>query len=225
MMDKYFIRIIVVMSFFIVCWWTYILFGMWVIPVAISLIVIIIAVWWHANRVTYSPLLREDPCVRFDDILAVNPILEGDIHVVVRTNDYEVLNGCNKAVTHMIRVPCNSCSGTGAGTNGSASFCVNCDGKGFSSKHMNTPFGGFGFTKNCKICKGRGAVITNPCDICEGTGAYVGVIETRFAIPAGYKYNNLVVYGMGNFKDEKNRSDLIVTLNNKHGYLMFPIEK
>jgi molecular chaperone DnaJ len=61
---------------------------------------------------------------------------------------------------------CPSCQGGGAKPGSKVQICKECKGIGTITFGQ----GGFGVSRPCPRCYGRGKIITNPCDSCQGKG-------------------------------------------------------
>lgn len=61
---------------------------------------------------------------------------------------------------------CPSCQGGGAKPGSRVDTCGQCQGRGT----VIIGQGGFGVSRPCPKCYGRGQIIKNPCDTCSGTG-------------------------------------------------------
>jgi molecular chaperone DnaJ len=76
---------------------------------------------------------------------------------------------------------CPVCKGGGARPGSKIQTCTECDGTG----HVVIGQGGFGVSRPCPRCYGRGQIIQNPCDRCRGTGQVRGKRSYSVKIPAG----------------------------------------
>ncbi len=76
---------------------------------------------------------------------------------------------------------CPVCHGGGAKPGSQVQACPECGGLG----HITIGQGGFGVSRPCPKCFGRGQIITNPCDRCHGSGHTKGRRTYTVKIPAG----------------------------------------
>jgi molecular chaperone DnaJ len=76
---------------------------------------------------------------------------------------------------------CSACEGGGAKPGSEIRKCQDCQGRGT----VTIGQGGFGVSRPCPTCLGRGQIINNPCDSCQGTGEVRGRQKYSVKIPAG----------------------------------------
>ena len=76
---------------------------------------------------------------------------------------------------------CPACRGGGAKPGSQVQACPECGGLG----RVTIGQGGFGVSRPCPKCFGRGQIITNPCDRCHGSGQTKGKRTYTVKIPAG----------------------------------------
>jgi len=76
---------------------------------------------------------------------------------------------------------CPSCDGGGAKPGSRVQTCPECGGRGI----VTIGQGGFGVSRPCPRCYGKGQIIDNPCDRCRGTGIARGRRTYTIKIPAG----------------------------------------
>jgi molecular chaperone DnaJ len=76
---------------------------------------------------------------------------------------------------------CPSCQGGGAKPGSKVQVCNACGGRGtvFISQ------GGFGVSRPCPRCYGKGQILENPCDRCHGSGKVRGKQTYSVKIPTG----------------------------------------
>jgi len=84
-------------------------------------------------------------------------------------------------VTLPVTEECPVCSGTGAKPGTQVITCPECSGKGTVTFGQ----GGFGVTRPCPNCMGRGRVPQDPCGNCQGTGHVRQQKTVNVSIPAG----------------------------------------
>lgn len=75
---------------------------------------------------------------------------------------------------------CPSCKGGGAKPGSQVQTCTECRGLG----RVSIAQGGFGVSRPCPKCYGRGQIITNPCERCHGSGQVRGKRIFRVKIPS-----------------------------------------
>lgn len=77
--------------------------------------------------------------------------------------------------------PCERCQGSGAEPGTKTTMCPQCRGAGTVVLGQ----GGFGVSRPCPQCFGRGKIIKNPCRQCRGSGAAEKTRKIDVNIPAG----------------------------------------
>jgi molecular chaperone DnaJ len=84
-----------------------------------------------------------------------------------------------------VRVPreeaCPNCRGAGAEPGSKAEACPQCHGRGIVELFQ----GGFGMSRPCPRCLGRGRIVTQPCRACGGRGAVRQERTLEVTIPRG----------------------------------------
>ena len=81
------------------------------------------------------------------------------------------------------RETCPICHGSGAQPGSQPQACPSCGGSGTVSSFQ----GGFGFSRPCPQCLGRGTINPNPCRACGGKGVTEAKRTISVNIPAGVK--------------------------------------
>ncbi len=76
---------------------------------------------------------------------------------------------------------CPSCNGGGAKPGSKVHVCPDCRGRGT----VVIGQGGFGVSRPCSRCYGKGQIIENPCNECRGIGWIRGKRSYKVKIPAG----------------------------------------
>jgi len=76
---------------------------------------------------------------------------------------------------------CPTCVGGGAKPGSKVETCPECRGIG----RVTIDHGGFGVSRPCPRCYGKGQIIQNPCNSCKGSGRVVGKSRYTVTIPAG----------------------------------------
>ncbi len=118
-----------------------------------------------------------------------------DILYEVRVPFEVALKGGKATVRVTREEACASCNGSGAGPNGRRMACSNCRGTG----RIETFQGGFGFTRPCPRCLGRGEIVTEPCAVCRGQGIISRTRPIEVDIPTGIRDGyKLRLRGQGN---------------------------
>jgi molecular chaperone DnaJ len=82
-------------------------------------------------------------------------------------------------------VPCDACSGTGAGKGTKPVRCSTCAGSGEVRRAARSMFGQFVQVAPCPTCHGEGHVITSPCEVCRGEGRIRGERNVTVDVPPG----------------------------------------
>lgn len=78
---------------------------------------------------------------------------------------------------------CPVCKGGGAKPGSRVETCPDCHGRGM----ITATQGGFGISRPCPRCFGKGQLIKNPCDRCQGSGQVIGRRTYTVQIPKGTK--------------------------------------
>ena len=79
------------------------------------------------------------------------------------------------------RETCPDCNGIGAAPGSTPEICPECNGAGTVVMSQ----GGFGISRPCPRCYGKGKIITHPCIRCGGTGIAPVQRKLTVKIPAG----------------------------------------
>lgn len=102
-----------------------------------------------------------------------------DVHTSIELSFEEAARGTIKTIELPIEGPCSVCGGTGATPGTTIERCIECNGRGL----VETFAGGFGFSRTCPRCGGRGEVVKNPCGNCKGSGSERRRQRVRVKIP------------------------------------------
>ena len=104
-----------------------------------------------------------------------------DLYVEVSIPFEVAITGGKSAFAVEKEKPCPVCKGGGAKPGSKVKTCPECRGTG------NVTFmqGGFGLSRPCPRCYGRGQIIENPCERCRGSGQVRGKRTYSVSIPAG----------------------------------------
>jgi len=136
---------------------------------------------------------------------------ENDIHVTV-TIPFELsITGGKAAFSVKKEKACPACGGGGAKPGSTVRTCDKCHGRGF----INVVQGGFGVSRPCPECYGKGSIIENPCDTCRGSGAVMGDRKYSVNVPAGITDGKKIRL-KGEGKKGAGRGDMIVTVQIKN---------
>lgn len=104
-----------------------------------------------------------------------------DVEVPLRINFHEAVNGCEKDISYMGKLPCPTCHGSGAAAGSKAKKCPRCNGQGIEQiAHGFIPI-----ATQCRQCGGEGTIISDPCGTCKGQGIISGNRKIQVKIPAG----------------------------------------
>jgi molecular chaperone DnaJ len=103
--------------------------------------------------------------------------LETTVEVPFKT----AVRGGTLTVTLPVNEDCPVCTGTGAKPGTPVITCPECKGTG----NITFGQGGFGVTRPCPNCMGKGKVPQEPCDNCHGSGEVRQQRTVSVAVPAG----------------------------------------
>lgn len=107
---------------------------------------------------------------------------KGDNLIVTLSIPFELaVSGGQTSFTVEKEKTCPSCNGGGAKPGSRVQTCPDCQGRGT----VVIGQGGFGVTRPCSQCYGKGQIIENPCDRCHGSGQVKGKRCYKVKIPAG----------------------------------------
>jgi len=121
-----------------------------------------------------------------------------DIRVTVKLSLQEVALGAKRNVRLKTFVPCDACSGTGAGKGTRPVACSTCGGSGEVRRAARSMFGQFVQVGPCPTCHGEGHVITTPCEVCRGEGRVKGERTVTVDVPPGVSAQHyLTLRGQG----------------------------
>jgi molecular chaperone DnaJ len=70
-----------------------------------------------------------------------------DVEVPLRVSFHEAVNGCEKEISYMGKLPCSTCHGSGAAAGSKAKKCPRCNGQGIVRSLLLRP--AFPFTTSC----------------------------------------------------------------------------
>ncbi|HDZ5339151.1 TPA: molecular chaperone DnaJ [Campylobacter fetus] len=131
-----------------------------------------------------------------------------DIEVNITLNFNEAVFGCEKEIKYNYKVPCETCSATGA-KDGKKSTCSHCGGRGKISHRQ----GFMNFVQTCPYCGGTGEIIKDKCLHCSGNGYNETSDNIKINIPEGVDNGNRIrIQGKGN-KSSNGGGDLYVRIN------------
>lgn len=119
-----------------------------------------------------------------------------DLRIKVSMTLKEVSEGVEKKLKLKKDIACDSCHGSG-GTD--TTTCSACNGRGQTTRVVNTMLGQMQTSQPCSTCGGEGKIIKNKCSKCHGEGIIRGEEVVSFKIPAGIAEGmQLNVTGKGN---------------------------
>lgn len=104
-----------------------------------------------------------------------------DIRCNVTLTLEEAARGVNKNVSFRRRVPCETCTGSGAAPGSQPTTCNTCGGHG----QVIQSAGILRVQTACPNCSGTGQQISQPCSDCRGTGLQNKKAELTVTIPTG----------------------------------------
>lgn len=109
------------------------------------------------------------------------PLRGRDISSSVSISFDQAIRGGKVRLTVQRSGACPECSGTGAAAGSSPEPCPQCGGSGTVTMGQ----GGFGISRPCPRCYGKGMIITRPCPRCRGRGTAPSTGKLAVKIPAG----------------------------------------
>ena len=104
-----------------------------------------------------------------------------DIRCNVTLTLEEAARGVSKDISFRRRVPCETCSGSGAAPGSKPTTCNTCGGRG----QVIQSAGILRVQTTCPTCHGGGQQISEPCGDCRGSGLQNKKAELTVEIPAG----------------------------------------
>ena len=104
-----------------------------------------------------------------------------DIHVDLRLDFADAVDGVTIRIPVTGDVPCRTCSATGAEPGTMPTPCGVCNGTGMVNENQ----GLFSFSRPCSACAGRGRIVDSPCSACAGRGLLRSLRKVKTRIPAG----------------------------------------
>lgn len=111
----------------------------------------------------------------------VAPQRGNDLTANVAITFDQAIQGGKVKLTIQRRESCPQCGGTGAAPGSAPEICPECGGTGTITMTQ----GGFGISRPCPRCYGKGKIITNPCSRCQGKGVAPVRKKLTVKIPAG----------------------------------------
>jgi molecular chaperone DnaJ len=152
------------------------------------------------DRMGHSAFASDETGYERIDFRAVSEILEGlmaevfgfpsaarrarqgsDIEVDVEVSFEEAALGCEKTIVVPRRVPCATCSATGAAPGSQVGRCPSCSGTG----EVRFQRGFFSVSRPCSSCGGSGKRIEQPCPTCHGQTVVPTQQEMIVKLPPG----------------------------------------
>ncbi len=135
--------------------------------------------------------------------------IESTVEIPFRT---AVLGG-KIPITVAVEEACPTCGGSGAAPGASVDSCSECKGRGTVTFGQ----GGFGVTRPCPACRGRGRVASESCTRCGGDGWVKVSKRLLVTVPAGTDDGHKVrLKGQGQrSRDSGPAGDLLVTFTVK----------
>ena len=117
-----------------------------------------------------------------------------DLHADLNITFDQAVKGGKARFTVRREEACGACGGSGAAPGSRPEPCPQCGGRGV----ITIVQGGFGVSRPCSRCMGKGMAIKQPCPRCRGRGSGPGTKTVVLRIPAGISSgDNLRARGMG----------------------------
>lgn len=134
-----------------------------------------------------------------------------DTEEEIRLEFNEAVFGCKKEIKYKIKIPCETCDGTGA-EDKKMHKCTSCNGSGQAVYRQ----GFMTFAQTCQKCNGSGRIIQNPCKSCRGTSFQEQQNSIVVDIPEGIDDGNRMrVSKKGNIAKDKIQGDLYLYIHVK----------
>lgn len=105
-----------------------------------------------------------------------------DLQVALSLSFEEAAFGCKKEVRLHQRMPCGTCTGSGAAAGSEPQRCATCAGRG----QVVHGQGVFLVSTTCPECQGQGMRHSKPCADCKGDGRKAQERSVQVSIPAGF---------------------------------------
>lgn len=111
---------------------------------------------------------------------------------------HEIAAGTVKKLRIRRRVPCATCSGSGAKAGSAAETCRECSGHGKVQRVVQSFLGRMMTVVVCPVCRGEGRIVRDRCAECRGEGVQQAEETVQVRVPAGVSAGHYVkVRGMG----------------------------
>lgn len=104
-----------------------------------------------------------------------------DLSANVKITFDQAIQGGKVKLTIQRQETCPECAGSGAAPGSHPEVCPECNGAGT----VVITQGGFGISRPCPRCYGKGKIIMNPCPNCRGLGVAPARKKISVKIPAG----------------------------------------
>jgi molecular chaperone DnaJ len=122
-----------------------------------------------------------------------------DLQIRLRLTLEDVATGVKKKINVKKYIVCDTCGGTGSGTNARPVQCSVCHGSGEIRQVTQSLFGQMVNVTTCHKCNGEGTTVSDPCHTCRGDGVVVGKKQIEINVPAGVASGNYIpLRGEGN---------------------------
>ena len=122
-----------------------------------------------------------------------------DLQIRLRLTLEEIATGVTKKINVKKYIVCDTCGGTGSGTNSRPVQCSVCHGSGEIRQVIQSLFGQMVNVTTCHNCNGEGTTVSDPCHTCRGNGVVAGKKQIEINIPAGVTSGNYIpLRGEGN---------------------------
>ncbi|TML07830.1 MAG: molecular chaperone DnaJ [Actinobacteria bacterium] len=109
------------------------------------------------------------------------PARGADLEAELTLSFADAVHGVTTAVHLTSDAACETCKGSGSRPGTVPQTCTACNGRGVTDENQ----GFFSFSQPCRVCGGRGRIITDPCPDCRGSGTRRRAREVKVRVPAG----------------------------------------
>jgi molecular chaperone DnaJ len=135
----------------------------------------------------------------------------GDLRMNLQVSLEEIFEGGTKTIKYNRQSACMTCNSVGGSE---PMTCIRCNGNGFVTEEVRTPFGVMQNVTSCQLCQGDGVVHRNRCGNCGGQGVITKNEVIEIKIPIGVQDGmSMIFQGMGQAVKNGTSGSLIINFN------------